>query len=102
MIIIKTSSDNFDVLEEICNQVIRKKLAACANIIPGCYSYFYWEGNIQKNQEYLVFIKTLKISEKKVYEIIKKYHNYDIPEILTLKAENIEQNYMKWATGEIK
>jgi uncharacterized protein involved in tolerance to divalent cations len=102
MIIIKTSSDNFDVLEEICNQVIRKKLAACANIIPGCYSYFYWEGNIQKNQEYLVFIKTLKISEKKVYEIIKKYHNYDIPEILTFKAENIEKNYMKWAIGEIK
>ena len=101
MIIIKTSSDNFDTLEKICKQVISKKLAACANIIPGCYSYFYWEGKIQKNQEYLVFIKTFKISEKKIYEIIKKYHNYDIPEILTLKVENIEKNYMKWASGEI-
>ena len=101
MIIVKTSSDNFDVLEKICNQVIVKKLAACANIIPNCFSYFYWEGKIQKNQEYLVFIKTLKINEKKIYKIIKKYHNYDIPEILTLKVENIEKDYMKWATGEI-
>tara|TARA_B100000945_G_C19846330_1_gene351858 strand:+ start:53 stop:361 length:309 start_codon:yes stop_codon:yes gene_type:complete len=101
MIIVKTSSDNFDVLEKICNQVIGKKLAACANIIPNCFSYFYWEGKIQKNQEYLVFIKTLKINEKKIYKIIKKYHNYDIPEILTLKLENIEKDYMKWASGEI-
>ena len=45
--------------------------------------------------------KKLKINEKKIYKIIKKYHNYDIPEILTLKLENIENDYMKWASGEI-
>ena len=102
MIIIKTSSDKFDVLEKICQQVISKKLAACANILPKSYSYFFWETKIQKSKEYLIFIKTLKIREKKIYDIIKKYHNYDIPEILTLKVENIEKSYEEWAKGEIE
>ena len=35
------------------------------------------------------------------FQFCHKYHNYDIPEILTLKLENIEKDYMKWASGEI-
>lgn len=102
MVIIKTSSDKFNILEKICRQVVRKKLVACANIIPNCYSYFSWESKIQKNKEYLVFMKTIKINEKEIYDIIKKNHNYEIPEILTLKVENIEKKYMEWVKKEIK
>ena len=101
MILIKTSSDNLDTLEKICHQILNKKLAACINIIPNCNSYFFWENKIQKNKEYLVFIKTFKISEKKIYNIIKKLHNYEIPEILTIKVDKVEKNYNKRAVGEI-
>ena len=101
MIIIKTSSDNYDSIEKICKNLIGKKLAVCVNVIPNCHSYFFWEGKIQKSKEYLVLIKTTKINEKKIYDMIKKYHNYDIPEISTLKLDNIDKSYMKWALGEI-
>ena len=102
MIIIKTSSDTIEILEEISKNLIRKKLAACVNIIPNCYSYFFWEGNMQKNKEYLAFIKTIKNNEKKVYKIIKNYHNYDVPEILTIDIDNIDYQYKDWALGVIK
>ena len=39
---------------------------------------------------------------KKVYEIIKKYHNYDVPEILTIDVDNIDYQYKDWALGFIK
>ena len=41
MIIIKTSSDTIEILEEIAKNLITQKLAACANIIPNCYSFFF-------------------------------------------------------------
>ncbi len=41
MIIIKTSSDTIEIIEEISKKLITKKLAACVNIIPNCYSYFF-------------------------------------------------------------
>ena len=102
MIIIKTSSDTIEILEEISKKLISNKLAACVNIISNCYSYFFWEGNMQKNKEYLAFIKTIKNNEKKVYKIIKNYHNYDVPEILTIDVDNIDYPYMEWALGVIK
>ena len=102
MIIIKTSSDTIEIIKEISKILIRKKLAACVNIIPNCYSYFLWEDNMQKNKENLAFIKTIKSNEKKVYEIIKNYHNYDVPEILTIDVGNIDYQYKDWALKVIK
>ena len=57
---------------------------------------------MQKNKENLAFIKTIKSNEKKVYEIIKKYHNYDVPEILTIDVDNLDYQYKEWALGVIK
>ena len=102
MIIIKTSSDTIEIIEEISKKLITKKLAACVNIIPSSYSYFFWEGNMQKNKENLALIKTIKRNEKKVYEIVKKYHNYDVPEILTIDVNNVDYQYKDWALGVIK
>ena len=98
--VILTSVPSKEVAEEISNTIVSEDLAACVQIVPSHISIYKWEGKIQKTQEYLALIKTFKIKEKNIYEIIKKYHDYDIPEILTLKVENVEKNYRKWASGE--
>ena len=98
MIIIKTSSDEQGILEKICSIILEKKLAGCANIIPNCLSFFTWENKIQKNKENLLLITTLKINETKIYNIIRKFHNYKTPEIITLKVNNVEDDYFKWLT----
>ena len=71
MIIIKTSSDDKSVLEKICNTLLEKKLAGCANLLTNCLSFFTWESQIQRNKESLLLIKTLEINEDKIYNIIK-------------------------------
>ena len=101
MIIVKTSSDKFTILEKICKTLLQNKLIACANIIPNSFSYFFWDDKLQKNKEFIIIIKTIKKNEKKVYDIVKKLHNYEIPEIITLKVANIEKSYEKWAKGEM-
>ena len=98
MIIIKTSSDKQGILEKICNIILEKKLAGCANIIPNCLSFFTWENKIQKNKENLLLIKTLKINEAKIYNIIKTFHNYTTPEIITININNVDGDYLKWLT----
>ena len=69
MIIIKTSSDTIEILEEISKKLISKKLAACANIIPNCYSYFFWEGNMQKIKNIQLLLKQLKTMKKKFIKL---------------------------------
>ena len=96
MIIIKTSSDKKSVLEDIAKVLLKDKTAGCINLIPDCTSLFTWDNKLNKNTEHLIMIKTIKENEQRVYNIIKKMHNYEIPEIITLNVLNIDKDYKKW------
>ena len=102
MIVIKTSSDNKQILEKIALKLLNQKVAGCVNLFPACISYFVWDNKINKSKENLLFIKTIKKNEGKAYEIIQNMHNYDTPEIITLTVENVEKHYKRWLMKETK
>ena len=96
MIIIKTSSNKLSILKNIAKYLIKNKLAGCVNLLPGGTSFFNWESKVNENKEHFILIKTIKANEKSIYQKIKKLHNYTIPEIITLKVNNIDKSYNKW------
>ena len=60
MIVIKTSSDNKQILEKIALKLLNQKVAGCVNLFPACISYFVWDNKINKSKENLLFIKTIR------------------------------------------
>ena len=102
MIVIKTSSDNKQILEKIALKLLSQKVAGCVNLSPAFISYFVWNNKINQSNENLLFIKTIKKNESKAYSIIKKMHNYDTPEIITLTVEKVEKHYKKSLMKETK
>ena len=102
MIVIKTSSDNKQILEKIALKLLNQRVAGCVNLFPAFISYFVWDNKINKSKENLLFIKTIKKNEGKAYEIIQNMHNYDTPEIITLTVENVEKHYKRWLMKETK
>ena len=101
MIIIKTSTDSHKTMKVIANALLNNKLAACVNMIPRMRSKYVMDGRITEAREVILLIKTTKKLEGKVYKTIKEHHNYEIPEILTLKVGSVEKSYEKWVKGEI-
>ena len=96
MIIIKTSTDSHKVMKMIANELLNKKLAACVNMIPRMRSKYVMNGRIIESREVILLIKTSKKLETKVYNVIKKLHNYEIPEISTIQTSNVDKDYDKW------
>lgn len=43
-----------------------------------------------------LIIKSKKKSCKRIEEIIKKLHNYVLPEIISINIENSFKTYLKW------
>ena len=102
MIIIKTTSDSHKAMKDITNTLLNKKYAACVNIIPRMRSKYILDGRIFESREVMLLIKTSEDLEVNVYKTIKKLHNYDIPEISTIKTENVDKDYLNWLNKSLK
>lgn len=87
--------------ENISRILVNGKLAACVNIIPNIRSVYFWQEKVEESEEVMLIIKTVEDNLPKLEEVIKNYHSYTVPEIISwpIKSGNIE--YLKWMTEVI-
>jgi len=101
-IIIITTSDNKDELVKLSDYVLDKKLAGCTQIVGPIISKYWWEGKIEKSDEYLLLIKTLTERFEDIRKIITDMHSYSTPEIIGIEIDNISEQYYKWLISIVK
>lgn len=82
MYLIKTTSNDLELLKKIANKIIKKELSKCIHITK-ITSIYKWDGKIINDDEFSLEIKSKNI--KKVYKIIKKHHNYECFEFVYYK-----------------
>jgi periplasmic divalent cation tolerance protein len=80
--------------------LVRDKLAACCNIIPGVNSFYRWEGKIQDDHECVLVAKTPPAVVKKLIKRVKELHSYTCPEIVVLPIIAGNPDYLKWLERE--
>jgi len=102
MLLVLTSVSSTKEGESIASKLIEKKLAACVNIFPQMTSIYRWDNKINKEDEFLLIIKTEEYLEKEVYDFIRYNHSYDVPEIITIDINNIDKKYSAWLNSCIK
>ena len=88
--------------EEIASELVKAKLAACVNIIPSVTSIYEWKGEICKDSEYLMIIKSSENLFKDLENCIKSLHPYEVPEIIAIEITNGNKAYMDWLNGNLK
>lgn len=94
--IVFVTCPNNKVANKIANILLKKKLAACINILPKIESMYWWEGKIEKSNESLMIIKTKSGLLKKVENEIKKIHPYEVPEVISIKIDRGSEKYLNW------
>ncbi|NPA53475.1 MAG: divalent-cation tolerance protein CutA [Aquificae bacterium] len=95
-IVVYVTTPDLEVSKNIANILVNEKLAACVNITPKIYSTYYWQGNIEHDDEYLLIIKTREDRFNKLEERIKTIHPYSVPEIIALPIVRGSHDYLKW------
>jgi len=76
--------------------VVASRLAACANIIKGVESVFWWEGKIEEAAEDIIIFKTRPELFELLKSLIKKNHPYQVPEIIAFKIDKGDAAYLGW------
>ena len=90
------TASSHEEAENIAENLVSHKLAACVNILPNIKSFYWWENKLRKDDELLLIAK-IKISNfKELEKAVKEMHSYDVPEIILLSIEDGANTYLDW------
>jgi periplasmic divalent cation tolerance protein len=99
IIVLSTVSDE-NTGHKIARALVRARLAACATVSSACRSYYWWEGKISEEREYMLFIKTRAALFENLEAKLKKLHPYTVPEIIALPIVKGSEKYLAWLDKE--
>jgi periplasmic divalent cation tolerance protein len=81
----------------IARSVVRKRLAACVNLVPlPLESVYRWKGRVERAKEFLLVIKTIAGKLARLEKLVVVLHSYELPEFLVLDIAGGSAGYLKW------
>lgn len=95
------TTPNEESAKGIAHELIRKKLAACINIIPSITSIYEWEGKVNEDVECLMMIKTTSEQVDEMTKFVRENHPYSVAEVISVKIENGNPPYLDWVTKSV-
>lgn len=104
MILVLITCKNKKEAQNIGMVLLRERLAGCVVTIPKVQSAYFWppkKKRIEKSEEALLLIKTLKKKFVQVEREIKRLHSYSVPCILEIPVKRVHRPYIKWLEQEI-
>lgn len=89
--------------EAIAEKVVGERLAACANIIPGMRSLYWWQGKLEKAEEAVLIFKTRPDLVEAATAAIKAAHGYSVPCVLPVDVgQGGNPDYIAWLLAETR
>ena len=87
--------------DKIANALVTEMLAACVNVLPGVTSVYRWEGEVQRDQEWLLVAKSTRQVLDDLVQRVQALHSYDLPEVIALPVVGGSEAYLRWVDGEV-
>jgi periplasmic divalent cation tolerance protein len=98
MVYITTGSP--EEAEKIGALLVQKRLAACANIVEGMKSIYWWQGKIDRAQETILIVKTRESLIDQLTEAVLAAHSYDCPCVVALPILGGNPEFIRWIHDE--
>ena len=89
------------VAERLAQTLLRRRVAACVNLLPGLQSVFWWEGKIARAREVLLLIKTTPARVARLTRLVRLLHPYEVPEVIALPVTAGSATYLRWVRESV-
>ena len=90
------------IAQDIAQQLVKEKLAACINILPNVISVYRWQDNVVSEAEVQLLIKSKLEYFTLLNDRIKQLHPYDTPEVIALNIQQGDHQYLNWINESLK
>lgn len=85
---------------KIAEAVVGERLAACANLLKGMESVYWWQGKLTRDQETVLVFKTRATLVPACIDRIKSLHSYSCPCVVALPLVDGNPAYLDWLAQE--
>ncbi len=90
------TAPNLSTARRLAKLALRKRLAACANLIPRLESHYWWRGKLESAREVLIVFKTTAATAADLEALVVQEHPYDTPEFILLSIDRGNKRYLRW------
>ncbi len=83
-----------------CETLVRERLAACANILDGVSSIYWWKGKLETADEIVCILKTTRNRFPAFTARARELHSYETPCIVALPLTDGYPDFLNWIRAE--
>lgn len=95
MVALTTAGSDEDA-ERLARALVERRLAACVNVVPRVVSHYRWQGELQRDEERLLVIKTRGERLPALRAALGELHPYALPELVALAIGAGHAPYLAW------
>ena len=99
-VLVLTTVPSGEVGQQIAQALVEERLAACVNVLPAMLSVYRWKGEVHRDEEHQVIIKTTRARLADLRARLDGLHPYDLPEWLVVAIDDGDPAYLAWVAGE--
>jgi periplasmic divalent cation tolerance protein len=89
-----------EVALAIGRTVVEERLAACANVLDGTTSLYWWQGTLEEASEAVLILKTRGELLERLAARVTDLHPYECPGVVALPIAAGNRAYLDWIAGE--
>ena len=91
---------DIDSARRLARAALEARLAACANLVPGVASLYWWQGRIEEETEVLAILKTSRHKADDLAAFVAANHPYETPAIIRHGDVSANAGYERWIEEE--
>jgi len=99
-LLVMTNLPDRAAAEQLAQQLVERRLAACVNLMAPCRSVYHWQGAVETADEVPVMIKTTGAQYADLQQAIVDMHPYELPEIIAVPLARGLPAYLEWVAKE--
>ncbi|BAE51166.1 Uncharacterized protein involved in tolerance to divalent cations [Paramagnetospirillum magneticum AMB-1] len=84
----------------LARALVGERLVACANILDGATSVYWWDGRVCEESEAVLICKTRADMVDSVIRKVRELHSYACPCVVALPIEAGNPAYLNWIRTE--
>ena len=101
-VLVSIAAPDGETAARLARRLVEERLAACVQIVDPIRSVYRWQGGVQEEPEALLLAKSSQDRLPRIYELLRREHPYELPELVSVPISGGSPEYLRWIEESLR